>query len=245
MNIIDKVIKKTYRGIDNFDMIQKGDHVMIAVSWGKDSLAMLEIMTHLKKYSDLNFSITAVYIIPEIPWIKVLSTKIEKVFKSYWINYIIKKMNIPEKSKLREGIEEAKTCQWCAYSRRIALFKIAEEIKADKIIYGHHMDDMIHTLFQNIYIGSHLKIMLPVNKMRKWDFWIIRPFVYIREEEIKLFCKRKEIKPLKASCPLNDITNRKLMKRVVDDIEKKLPNFAEKALFSYIERFPDEINFVK
>ncbi len=245
MNIVDKVIKKTYRGIDNFDMIKKGDHVMIAVSWGKDSLAMLEIITHLQKYSSLDFTITAVYIIPEIPGITVLSEQIEEVFKKYGVNYIIQKMNIPADSKLKQGIEEARTCQWCAYSRRIALFKIAEEIKADKIIYAHHLDDMVHTFFQNIYIGNHLKLMLPVNKMRKWDFWIIRPFVYVREEEIILFCKRKDINPLKASCPLNDITNRKLMKTVVDNIEKTLPGFAEKVLYSYIEKFPDEINFVK
>lgn len=237
MSIVEKLKKRTYAWMKDFEMIVNWDKVMIAVSWGKDSLAMLDILTQIKKHSDLDFEIVAVYVIPQIPWIKVLSDKLEEIFKSYEIDYIIKEMNIPTNSELKKWIEDANTCQWCSYTRRICLMKLAEEIKATKIAYWHHMDDIVDTLFLNISVGRRMDIMLPFNPMKKWDLAIIRPMTYLREDDIIKYCNVKWIVPLSADCIVSNKSNREKIRDVVDNLEIQLPWFIENTFHAYISKF--------
>lgn len=233
MGIVQRLRKRTYSWIDDFSMISNWDKVLVCVSGWKDSLAMLDILSNIQKSSNLRFSIIAVYVIPEVPWIINLWDKLKKIFNSYWVEYIIQKMNIPKESKLKDWIEQATSCQWCTYTRRITLYKLAEQIKADKIAYWHHMDDIIDTLFLNISVWRRMDIMLPVNKMRKWDFSVIRPMTYLREKDIIKYCDKLWLAPLDSSCPLDKISNREKIRKVVDDIEKNIPNFVEKMFFAY------------
>jgi len=96
MSIVEKLKKRTYAGIKDFDMIQNGDKIIVAISGGKDSLAMLDMLVTIQKHSDLKFDLVAVYVVPEIPGIIVLSDKLVKIFESYGVEYIISPLNIPE-----------------------------------------------------------------------------------------------------------------------------------------------------
>lgn len=237
MSIVEKLKKRTYAGIKDFDMIQNWDKIIVAISGGKDSLAMLDMLVAIQKHSDLKFDLIAVYVIPEIPWIIVLSDKLVKIFEWYGVEYIISPLNIPEWSDLKKWIEAADTCQWCSYTRRINLFKLAEKIWATKIAYWHHMDDIIDTLFMNIHTWKKMDIMLPVNPMRKWDFSIIRPMTYLRESDIIKYCNVKWIVPLYADCIISKKSNREKIRTVIDNLEEQLPGFVENMFTAYITKF--------
>ena len=102
-------------------MIEPWDKIMIWVSWWKDSLALLDLLVKYKRYFKVDFELMAVYVVPKIPDIIILSDKLEQIFKSYWddITYKIQEMKFPKWSKILQWIEEMKTCQWCTYSRRV------------------------------------------------------------------------------------------------------------------------------
>lgn len=239
MGLVDKMRKRCYSWIKDFNMIQNWDKIIVAISWWKDSLAMLNMLYQLQSYSDLKFELIAVYVIPEIPQIKVLSDQLISIFEQYPVKYIIQKMAIPEWSMLRKWIDDADTCQWCSYTRRISLFKLAETIWATKIAYWHHMDDMIDTLFMNVYKGMRLDIMLPVNKMKKWDFSIIRPMVYLREENIVRYCGKLWIQPLYADCIVSKKSHREKIRVIIDELDMKMPGFTEKMFFAYKSKILD------
>lgn len=236
MNITDKLFKKTLAWIHDFNMIKNWDRVIAAISWWKDSLAMLDLLVKLQKHSPFKFELIAVYVVPQVPWILHLWEKLKEIFEWYWIDYVIKEMQIPAESKLKEWIEELKSCQWCSFTRRITLFKLAEELKATKIAYGHHKDDIVHTFFMNVNASRRLKIMPCVNRMKKWDFRLIRPMVYIREQEVINYCSRNNIIPLSAQCPLAKVWWREKMKNIVHTLEEQLPDFVDNLFDAYIKK---------
>ncbi|MEF2175290.1 MAG: ATP-binding protein [Candidatus Absconditabacteria bacterium] len=238
--LVNLVRKKVVGGILKFGMIQNGDKIIVAVSGGKDSLALLDVLAHLQHNSQFKFELIPVYIVPQVPGIKIFEQELIQVFKSYNLDYIIQPMEIPPTSKLKEGIESGQTCQWCTYARRIALFKLTERIGATKIAYGHHMDDIITTLFMNVDSSNRLKIMPPVNKMRKGDFSIIRPLARIRESDIVKYGNILGLVPLKAECPLEKISKRKKVSQLLGKIEEEMPHFVEKMFNAYINKIGND-----
>lgn len=234
--LVNLVRKKVVWWILKFGMIQNWDKIIVAVSWWKDSLALLDVLAHLQHNSQFKFELIPVYIVPQVPWIKIFEQELIQVFKSYNLDYIIQPMEIPPTSKLKEWIESWQTCQWCTYARRIALFKLTERIWATKIAYWHHMDDIITTLFMNVDSSNRLKIMPPVNKMRKWDFSIIRPLARIRESDIVKYWNILWLVPLKAECPLEKISKRKKVSQLLWKIEEEMPHFVEKMFNAYINK---------
>lgn len=240
MSITNKLLLETLRWIKEFNLIENWDKVMVWISWWKDSLTLLDLLVKIRRYFDIKFDIIAMYIVPKIPEIKILSEELIKIFEWYWdeITYIIKEMNIPKESKLLKWIEEMKSCQWCTYTRRITLMKVAEKLWATKITFGHHMDDIVDTIFLNIVVWKNMKPMPVLNIMQKWDIAIIRPMVYVREKDIITYCKINWINPLSAWCPLDWESFRTDIRDAIDWLESKFPWFVENFFESYTKLLP-------
>ncbi len=241
-NIENVIQKKIIAAIDDFDMIQNGDKILVAVSGWKDSLTLLDMLLWLKnKYQRRKFDIVAMYVVPQIPGYKHFHDQLENEFKKRNVEYIIHHMKIPEDSKLHKWLQKEKPCQWCSYSRRISFFKIAEKIGANKLAYWHHMDDAIDTLFLNIHIGTNLNIMKAVNKLEKGDLTIIRPLIYVRESEIIKYFMSKKFKVFACGCPVIKNSERMKIRKVVDEIEEKLPWFVERMFWAYKKKLAEEM----
>lgn len=243
MGIVEETRKKFYSAIYKFELIQPKDKIIVAVSGGKDSLVLFDLLYHAWKFEILDFQLFPVYVVPQIEWIKTYKNEIENIFKSYWIECIIQNMQIPTNSNLNNWLKWKKPCQWCSYTRRITLFKLAEKMKANKIAYGHHMDDIVTTIFMNVKNYKRLKIMPPLNKIRKGDFSIIRPLSLIREGEIVKYIKKKDFKPLKADCPREKNWERKKTQKVIEKIEEEMPFFVNNFFESYIKRLGNDYEF--
>ncbi len=179
--------KKKLRGnvgkaIIDYAMIEEGDKVMACVSGGKDSYVMLDTLLHLQRIAPINFSVVAVNLDQKQPGFP------EHVLPDYFTrngidHYILDKNTY---SVVKQMIPEGKTtCSLCSRLRRGTLYGFAEEIGATKIALGHHMDDIVETLFLNLFFQAKLKAMPPKLLSDDKRNIVIRPLAYCREKDIE------------------------------------------------------------
>lgn len=236
-----QLLKKMHHAITDFWMLQEWETIIIWVSWWKDSMALWYLMSKFLKHSKVKFKIKAVYIFKDF----LIDCDIDfKEKQDYFQNELwipLEKIDIklPEDSKLNDGIWQ--NCQWCAYARRIAMFKLCQKRWATKICYWHHMDDIVVTTMMNMIEWRKLKIMAPVNKMSLWDITFIRPMAYIREKQIVEIVKQKEIPFSPCNCPVWDDTMRNKIKFwIVRENEKNFPKYTENMFWALIKDFREK-----
>jgi len=187
MSTAAEVRKKKLRGnvgraIVDYAMIEEGDKVMACVSGGKDSYVMLDALLHLQRIAPIKFSVVAVNLDQKQPGFP--ERVLPEYFKSNGIDhYVIDKNTY---SVVTQLIPEGKTtCSLCSRLRRGTLYGFAEEIGATKIALGHHMDDIVETLFLNLFFQAKLKAMPPKLLSDDKRNVIIRPLAYCREKDIE------------------------------------------------------------
>lgn len=236
-----KLLKKFRQAIYDFDMIQEWETVLVWVSWWKDSMVLWYLLNEFRKYSKSKFEIKAIYIFKNFLIDCDINFREKKQYfeEVLWISLEKVDINLPEESKLNEWLWQS--CQWCSYARRIAMFKLCEKYGATKIIYWHHMDDIVVTSFMNMIEWRKLKIMPPKNKMNLWDITFIRPLSYIREKEIQRFAELKKIPFSWCSCPVWEYWMRnKIKNEIIWANEKIIPKYVENIFWSLIKDFKEK-----
>ena len=188
----NKLQKKLRRlagqAIADYAMIEEGDRIMVCLSGGKDSYTLLDILISLQKSAPVTFDLVAVNLDQKQPGFPehVLPDYLEQLGIEYYIvnrdTYSIVKAKIPEGKT---------TCGLCSRLRRGTLYAFAEEINANKIALGHHKDDMVETLFLNMFYGSKLSGMPPKLLSDDGRNVVIRPLAYCREKDIAEFANQK------------------------------------------------------
>jgi len=213
------------KAIEDFGMITEGDRVMVCVSGGKDSYTLLDILLSLKRSAPVHFDLIAVNLDqkqPDFP-AHVLPAYLEDLGVEYRVieqdTYSVVKRVIPEGRTM---------CGLCSRLRRGALYRFAGENGVTKIALGHHRDDIVETLFLNLFFGGRLKAMAPKLLSQDARHIVIRPLAYVSERDIERYARGREfpIIPCKL-CGSQDNMQRVAIKKMLADWEHAFPGRTE------------------
>ncbi|AOM40254.1 tRNA 2-thiocytidine(32) synthetase TtcA [Xenorhabdus hominickii] len=221
----NKLQKRLRRNVGNaiidYNMIEENDVVMACISGGKDSFAMLDILLNLQKVAPIQFKVVAVNLDQKQPGFP--EHILPQYFESLDIPYYI--VDKDTYSVVKEKVPEGKTtCGLCSRLRRGTLYSFAEKIGATKIALGHHLDDIVETLFLNMFHGARMKAMPPKLRSDDGRNVVIRPLTYCREKDLIDYAEYKEFPIIPCNlCGSQENLQRQAIKSMLADWDKKSP----------------------
>ncbi len=213
------------KAIADFNLIEQGDRVMVCISGGKDSHAMLELLMGLRDSAPIDFEIVAVTLDQKQPGYP------EDILPEY-----LESLNIPfyilerdTYSVVRSVIPEGKTtCGLCSRLRRGTLYGFAEQIGATKMALGHHRDDIVETLFLNLFFGGKLKAMPAKLKSDDGRHIVIRPLAYCRESDLEAYAQAMAFPIIPCNlCGTQENLQRQEIKQMLRSWERQYPGRTE------------------
>ena len=213
------------QAIGDYAMIRAGDRVMVCLSGGKDSYAMLDVLLNLRTHAPIDFEIVAVNLDQRHPGYP--AHVLPAYLKALGVPFHIEVQNTY--AVVKRVIPEGKTmCGLCSRLRRGVLYRVAKELGATKIALGHHRDDILETFFLNLFFGGKLKAMPPKLVSDDGAHVVIRPLAYVQERDLAAYAAVKQFPIIPCDlCGSQPTLQRKQMKDLMRDWEKRFPGRVE------------------
>ena len=217
-----RLAKKVTRAITEYNLIEDGDRVMVGLSGGKDSWALLQMLDVLRKRAPIAFSLVAVTV--DSGYNGYRHDLISRTCEARGWEYRIEHTDIG--GVIEDLLESSDTpCSLCARLRRGVLYRIAKDVGATKIALGHHLDDFIETLLLNLFFAGSLKAMPARLVSDNGEHIVIRPLVYATESEARAYAKESQLPIIGCCCPAcGDLSlQRQRIKRLIAELEVEHP----------------------
>ncbi|MDP6581940.1 MAG: tRNA 2-thiocytidine(32) synthetase TtcA [Vicinamibacterales bacterium] len=224
-----KLARKTTRAIVDFDLIEDGDRVMVGLSGGKDSWALLRLLDALRRRAPIRFTLVAVNVNSGYDGYK--HDTIARTCDEHGWEYRIEHTSIGD--IIDDKLDARATpCSLCARLRRGVLYRVARDVGATKIALGHHADDFIETLLLNLFFAGALKAMPARLVSDDRRHVVIRPLVYVSEEEARDYARMAGLPVIGCCCPAcGDLSlQRQRVKRLLLDLEREHPGVKQSML---------------
>ena len=233
LNKLQKRLRRNVgEAIADFNMIEDGDRIMVCLSGGKDSYTMLEMLSSLQKSAPISFSLVAVNLDQKQPGLP--AHILPQYLETLGVEYLI--VNEDTYSIVKDKIPEGKTtCSLCSRLRRGILYRTASELGATKIALGHHRDDILQTLFLNMFYGGKMKGMPPKLMSDDGKHIVIRPLAYCREKDIECFAIARQYPIIPCNlCGSQPNLQRQVIADMLRDWDKRYPGRIE-TMFSAMQ----------
>lgn len=217
---MQRILGYMRKAIDDYNMISDGDRIAVGLSGGKDSITLLIGLKNLQRFYPKKFELVAVSINPGF-----------EEFNSELLSNLCNKFDvkfIEEKSHIKEIVfdirKEKNPCSLCANLRRGIINSVALRENCNKIALGHNEDDVLETFFLNLLYGGSINTFAPSSYMDRSKITLIRPLIYAPEKYIRSFVKRNNIEVMPKVCPIDGVSKREDMKKLIFDLQEDIPN---------------------
>lgn len=239
-----RLTKRFHKACADYGLIADGDHILIGLSGGKDSLALVEFLGKRAQVFVPRFKVTAVHVrVKERDYHSNLSY-LEDFCARVRVPFIVRDTEIggargasslkaPHNAISGYSLEKNKEkhpCFLCSWYRRKVLFDVAQELGCNKIALGHHMDDLVETLLMNLIFQGSIGTIPPLLQLEKMPIQMIRPLCLIKETEIQRYAELNEYVKQVKLCPLEKISSRAEVKELLKQLEKLNPNVRDSIL---------------
>lgn len=231
-----RLTKRFHKACADYGLIADGDHILIGLSGGKDSLALVEMLGRRAQVYVPRFRVTAVHVrVKERDYHSDVQY-LEDFCARVRVPLIIRDTEISEVEGDRA--KEKDPCFLCSWYRRKVLFDVAKELGCNKIALGHHKDDLIETLLMNLIFQGSVSTIPPLLQMEKMPIQMIRPLCLIEEKDLVRYAELSEYEKQIKLCPLEKVSNRATMKELLKQLEELNPNVRD-SIWSAMENIKE------
>ena len=228
---LQRLLSLIRQAVDQYEMIEEGDHIAIGISGGKDSLTLLWGLAHLQKFYPKHFSLSAITVDMGIDTMNL--EPIKALCQEIQVPYEIVPTEI---GKILFDIrKETNPCSLCAKLRKGALNQKALEMGCNKIAYAHHKDDLIETAMMSLLYEGRFYAFSPVTHLDRTDLTVIRPLMFVSEADVKGFRNKYQLPVCKNPCPMDGHTRREYVKTLIHTLNMENPGVKDRLFRAVIE----------
>ena len=219
----DRLTKRFHKACADYGLIADGDHILIGLSGGKDSLLLTELLGRRAQIYVPKFQVTALHVrVKERDYHSDLSY-LEQFCAEAQVPLIVRDVEIDGAEVTNERVKEANPCFLCSWYRRKTLFNVAQELGCNKIAFGHHRDDVAQTLLMNLIFQGTFATMPPILQLEKMPIQLIRPLCLIDEADIIQYAEMRNYQKQTKLCPFEHVSSREKVKQLLEDIKALNP----------------------
>ncbi len=242
---LQQLLSHTRKAVDEYQMIQEGDHIAVGISGGKDSLTLLYALHGLKRFYPNHFELSAITV--DLGYEQCDFTPIKELCREMEIPYHIVKTDIAQ--ILFEERKEKNPCSLCAKMRKGALNQAVKEIGYNKIAYAHHKDDIIETMILSLFFEGRFYSFSPKTYLDRMDLTVIRPIMFVDEADVIGFKNKYNLPVVKSACPVDGYTKRQYAKDLLADLNRQYPGIKQRMftaiLNGNIPGWPERIPYIR
>lgn len=223
---LQQQVNKTMK---DYGLLTDGDKVMVGLSGGKDSLALVSFLAERKKVFKPKFEVVAAHISVDIVPYSADIDYLREFCESRGVPFIHEHTNFEIDESNQKNV-----CFLCSWYRRKKLFQVAQEQQCNKIALGHHRDDLFETLMMNMIFQGTFATMPPLLQMDKFPITIIRPMAKLSEADLREYAEEQQFKKMKKNCPYEHESNRAKVRQIVEEMKALNPE-ADASIWNSME----------
>ena len=238
---LQQLLSFTRKAVDEYQMIQEGDHIAVGISGGKDSLTLLYALHGLKRFYPNKFELSAITV--DLGYEEFDLDPVHELCQELGVPYKVVKTDIAH--ILFEERKESNPCSLCAKMRKGALNDAVKEMGCNKVAYAHHKDDIIETMLLSLIFEGRFHSFSPKTYLDRMDLTVIRPIMFVDEADVIGFKNKYDLPVVKSKCPVDGYTKRQYAKELVRQLNTEHPG-AKNRMFTAIlngdiEGWPERI----
>ena len=238
---LQQLLSFTRKAVDEYQMIQEGDHIAVGISGGKDSLTLLFALHGLKRFYPNKFELSAITV--DLGYEEFDLDPVHELCQELGVPYKVVKTDIAH--ILFEERKESNPCSLCAKMRKGALNDAVKEMGCNKVAYAHHKDDIIETMLLSLIFEGRFHSFSPKTYLDRMDLTVIRPIMFVDEADVIGFKNKYNLPVVKSKCPVDGYTKRQYAKELVRQLNTEHPG-AKNRMFTAIlngdiEGWPERI----